>query len=323
MAGATLARASVDFTARDARFQRVSSNVARRVKGLGRGFARLAVLATGAFALAGITGGAFGLVKAAGDAEESENRFRAVFKNLADDAAVWGDATAKAIGRSKIAIRDGLATFQGFFVGMEFGRSDAAELSKAMVALSIDFASFNNITDDEALGRFISALSGSGEVLDRFGINIKQAALQQELLRMGIKGSLQSVGEQAKAVARLNIIMRAMGEQGAVGDAEKTAGSYTNTLKAFKSAVKDTAAELGAELLPAATAILVRMRESVPAVADFARGVIDMAKKVIGWFKAIQQALTVAFTVMFVVADRWKDVFKIAGLSAAADIVRL
>lgn len=51
---------------------------------------------------------------------------------------------------------------------------------------------------------------------------------------MGVRKSWTEVTEQEKALARLNIIARAMGDQGAIGDAVKTAGSFTNQMKRLR-----------------------------------------------------------------------------------------
>jgi hypothetical protein len=110
-------------------------------------------------------------IKLASDAQESLNKFRSVFKEQADAAEQFAQGLASSVGRSVNEIRDGMSSFQGFFVGLGFGAERSRELSQQLQALSIDFASFHNLTDQEAMERFISALSGSSEVLDRFGIN--------------------------------------------------------------------------------------------------------------------------------------------------------
>jgi hypothetical protein len=210
-------------------------------------------------------------IKAASAAEETQSRFEQVFRDQAAAAGRFADAVAEAVGRSRYAIRDALSTFQSFFTGMGFDAAKSRELSQQLQSLALDFASFHNIADDEAVGRFISALSGSSEVLDRFGINIKQAALQQELLRMGIRKSWQEVTEQEKALARLNVITRAMGDQGAVGDAVRTAGSFANRMKALKGQLHDTAVEIGRGLLPAVTPLVRKVAAAAKAFADWAR----------------------------------------------------
>lgn len=191
-------------------------------------------------------------VKVAADAEETANKFDAVFREGAPGVRRWAEDLADAVGRQRQQLEETLSGFQAFFVGLGFGATQAEEMSKKMQTLAIDFASFNNLADAEASQRFISALAGSSEVLDRFGINTKQAALNQELLSRGIEGGIFKASEQEKAISRLNIIYRAMGEQGAIGDAIRTQDSMANQFKRLLADVKDLAIQLGETFMPIA-----------------------------------------------------------------------
>jgi hypothetical protein len=234
--------------------------------------AALGTIGTGMMKISAAVLTPFGLtVRAAADAQESLSRFEQVFKDQADAAAKFADDLAESVGRSEYEIRDALATFQSFFVGLGFGGAESRKLSQRLQSLALDFASFNNITDDEAIQRFISALSGSGEVLDRFGINIKQAALKQELLRMGLRKSWTAVTEQEKAMARLNIIARAMGDQGAIGDAERTSESFTNQMRRLRGQLRDTAVDLGTALIPVLTELAGDLQDVIGSVRDWAK----------------------------------------------------
>jgi hypothetical protein len=208
-------------------------------------------------------------VKVAADAEETASKFNAVFKEGAPAMRQWAEDVAKAVGRSRFEIENTLSSFQAFFIGMGFGAGQAEEMSKKMQTLAIDFASFNNLSDAEASQRFISALSGSSEVLDMFGINIKQAALGAELLNMGMTKSVTQATEQEKALARLNIIFKAMGQQGAIGDAIRTQGSMANQFKRLLSDVKDLAVELGQTFMPIAKALVVWLVEIAKASKEW------------------------------------------------------
>ena len=216
--------------------------------------------------VAGIVGGAFAvaeikrfgqeLLNASKDAEETRNKFNQVFGNLNQQAKKFTNDLARSVGRSTIQIKEGITTFQSFAVGLGFGRKKALKMSKALQTMSIDFASFNNISDGEAQRRFISAMSGSAEVLDKFGINIKAAALEQELLNMGIDEGVNQASEMQKAQARLNVIMESMTEQGALGDAVRTSEAYANKLKRLDGKVKDLKASVGDQLKPAMTTLV-------------------------------------------------------------------
>lgn len=205
-------------------------------------------------------------IKLAGDAQESLSRFQAVFGDQTEAANKFAEATAKAVGRSSIDIKDGLSSFQAFFVGLGFGGKESRKFSEQLATLAIDFASFNNMADAEAQQRFISALSGSSEVLDMYGINIKQSALEQQLLAQGVKKAWTEVTEQEKAIARLNIIMKSMGDQGAVGDAVRTGGSLANQLKRLQGTLKDSAIAIGNVLVPAAASFVAKINSVVQSV---------------------------------------------------------
>lgn len=285
--GIRAGRAFVELFADDSRLVRGLRRAEKRLRAFGdriRNFGlKLAGVVSAAVAPLGLLA-----IRAASDAQESLSRFEAVFKDQAKAAGQFADALAQSVGRSKIEIRDALATFQSFFVGLGFGGSESRKLSQTLQSLALDFASFHNLTDDEAVGRFISALSGSGEVLDRFGINIKQAALEQELLRMGIRKSWTEVTEQEKALARLNIIMGAMGDQGAVGDAVRTAGSFANQMKRLRGQLRDTAVEIGQALLPVVTPLVTKAAE--------------VAKRFGQWISENRQLVATVFKVAAAVA---------------------
>jgi len=259
--GIRAGRAFVELFADDSRLVRGLRRAEKKLRAFGGSIRNFGLKLAGAVSAVVAPLGAL-TIRAAADAQESLSRFEQVFKDQAEAAGSFADEVAKSVGRSKFAIRDALANFQSFFVGLGFDPGKSRELSQTLQTLALDFASFNNLSDEEAIQRFIAALSGSGEVLDRFGVNIKQAALQQELLRMGVRKSWTEVTEQEKALARLNIIMRSMGDQGAVGDAVRTAGSFTNQMKRLRGQVRDTAVSIGQALLPIVTPLVAKVAEA-------------------------------------------------------------
>lgn len=230
----------------------------------------------GAAAAAGIGAPFIAAIKHASDAQESLSRFKQLFGEQTAAASAFADNLAKAVGRSSLDIKNGLGTFQSFFVGLGFGGEQSRQLSQQLQALSIDFASFNNLSDGEALERFIAALSGSSEVLDKFGINIKQVALQEQLLEMGVKKAWTEVTEQEKAMARLAIIAEAMGDQGAIGNAARTSGSFANQMKALNAQIKDLAVQIGDALLPIVTPLVGQATKIVAQFAEWAKHNADL-----------------------------------------------
>ena len=105
-------------------------------------------------------------------------------------------------------------------------------------------------------------MSGSSEVLAKYGINTKEAAVSQEALNNGWDPS--ALTEQQKAMARLAIIAKTLGEQGAIGDAAKTAGSFANVLKKLRASAIDMGTAIGRQLLPPLTAAAARLSRTRP-----------------------------------------------------------
>lgn len=264
--------------------KRMFSSFAGGITALGQGMMRVGVLAIQAGA---VIGSAFLYpIKAAGDLMETTSKFEAVFGESAAKIKEWGDEYAKQVGRSQSDTMAALSTFQAFFSGLGVGGEEAAEFSKQLTSLSVDFASFHNLSDAEAMQRFISALSGSGEVLSMFGVNIMQAALDQKLLQMGFKKSTSGATELQKVMARMAIIKESMGRQGAVGDAIKTAGSFSNQMKKLSGEIQNTAEAIGGALLPIVTPLVTKLASGASKVAEWAKDnhalIVSIAKVAAG-----------------------------------------
>jgi hypothetical protein len=220
--------------------------------------------AIGAFSAGFVGTQVFGVVKGlanmAGEAEKTELRFKRVFGAMSTSVSMFSSKLATDLGRVETDVKSGMVSFQAFFQGLGFGGKEAAGMSAKMQALSFDLASFFNIEDENAQKRFLAALAGSPEVLDQFGINLKQAALQTELYSMGIKSTVQNTDELTKTQGRLNIIMRAMTSNGIVGDAERTMDTWSNTINRTWSEIKNLGIAIGTMLLPVLKGFMMVVR---------------------------------------------------------------
>ena len=203
-------------------------------------------------------------INLASDAQETFNKFGAVFREQTTAADEFAKTLAGQTGRSVHDLRDAMAAFGSSAVGLGFDRSEAREMSEQLTALAVDMASFHNLDTEDAFNRMRSAMAGSSEVLDRFGINIRASAL-------ATKGITSSSTEAEKAMARLQIIAETLGEQGAIGDAARTADQFANASRALITQLKDLAIEIGTTLLPAAEAVVNTLRPVVAVVAAWVK----------------------------------------------------
>jgi hypothetical protein len=82
-------------------------------------------------------------------------------------------------------------------------------MSKRLVTLAGDLASFNNVDPAEALDALRSGLTGETEPLKRFGVNINQAALNAKALSLGLVKSSADMGKVRVAQLRLTVAQAA------------------------------------------------------------------------------------------------------------------
>lgn len=229
---------------------RFSKGISKAKSSLGglTSYAKRAVLGLGAVAAAALVPA----IKVASDLEETMNKFNVVFGESSSEVKAWGDGFAGTVGRSKLQIADFLASSQDLFVPLGFEPGAAEKMSKNITALAVDLASFNNMQDTDTLRDLQAALTGSGEVMKKYGVIVSEAAVKQQALSMGFDP--KNLTEQQKVMARMQIIME--GTTAAQGDATRSAGSFANQMKALKATFSDTAAEIGGVFLPVATSAL-------------------------------------------------------------------
>jgi hypothetical protein len=203
-------------------------------------------------------GVAFGAIigyatKAASDASETANAFQVAFGKLTPQAQKFAKSYSASVGRATAETQGNMAKTQLVLTGIGIAADQALGLTEAIQRRSVDIGSLWNVEDAEAYQAILSGIAGEAEPLKKFGVALNDAALKQELLRLGFKGNAQQAPEAAKAIARLNIIMKASAS--ADGDAIKTKDGLANSVKSAKAEFQNAAVELGQQFLPLATEV--------------------------------------------------------------------
>jgi len=234
---------------------KVSGSMGKMGSAAKMGFAKIAVAAVAAAAAV------YGLVKAikatvmlASDATEVDNKFNVVFKTVGTKLNPVLDDMAKTLGRSRNELKSFVANTGDLLKPLGYTEDAAAGMSTQIVQLGVDLASFNNKADADVINDLHAALTGSGEVMKKYGVVVNETAVKAELATMGFKGMESSASEAAKAQARWNIILR--GTTDAQGDAERSSGSFANLMKRLWGLLKDIGAKVGTLFIPALEAIV-------------------------------------------------------------------
>lgn len=167
---------------------------------------------------------------------------------------------------------------QGVFMSMAQGMGVASDkaytMSQGLTQLGYDLASFFNISNDEAMQKLQSGLSGEIEPLRRLGYDLTEARLQQEAYNLGISESVSNMTQAEKAMLRYEAIMNQV--SWAQGDMAKTISSPSNMLRVLQDNVSTAARSIGNVFLPMLQAILPVAIAAAKVVATLANMLADL-----------------------------------------------
>ena len=233
-----------------------------------RGFKRVArgigdIKASAVIAVAAVEGLAIGLkkiIEVASDIEETANKFGAVFGAASKEVQTGLADIASRTGATNLQLQT-MAANIGALIKPALGSAEAAgKMSVGIAELALDIASFNNVSADDAIIALRSGLIGSAEPLQRFGVDTRIAALEQEALRQGISQSVKEMTEGQRVALRYAAIQRQLGVQGATGDATRTALDFANASRNLGDAMKETAGIIGTFFLKSVGGLVNKMR---------------------------------------------------------------
>ena len=256
--------------------KKILKKIGKRMQALGASMARIGKKAAmmGAAILA-----AFVVpIKAAASMQEVMSKFEVVFGAATDSVEKFGIALANRLGRSKKQMLEFLAGAQDLLVPLGLSVPVATNMSKAIAELAVDLASFNEKTDEMAFNDLQSALTGSGEVMKKYGVVLNETTVKQELFNMGIDP--KNATNAQKVLARYAVIVR--GVSNAQGDATETAGSFSNQIKRMRGLFSDAMVEMGNAVLPVATKLVNMLNSVLTIVGQLSKDFPGATKAVAG-----------------------------------------
>lgn len=211
--------------------------------------ARGAAAAFGAaFAAVKVTDFIGSAIDAASDLQESLSKSGVVFGTYASQVDNWARGAAQAFGLSRQEATEAAATFGNMFDAMGLTQGVSVNMSKSVVELAADLASFNNIDISDAIERLRSGLLGEQEAVERLGINMSETRLKAKALEMGMGDGKKVLDATSKAQAAYAIILE--DTTNAQGDFVRTSGGLANQQRIVNAEWQNAKADLGEGLLP-------------------------------------------------------------------------
>jgi murein DD-endopeptidase MepM/ murein hydrolase activator NlpD len=273
-------------------------------------------------------------ISAASDLNEEMNKARVVFRGSEADILSWSKTTAGALGISRQEALATASVFGNMLVPMGYARDTAEQMSKRLVTLAADMASFNNADPSEVLEALRSGLAGEVEPLRRFGVQLSDARERQVLMAAGVKDLGATLLPQQRTWAAYQLILRDTAD--AQGDFARTSGGLANQQRILHAQIQNLEAGIGKALLPTVKNVTTgitawlsksenqeRVQKDVTEAVDAARDafgaiatVIGTVNKVTGGLKQTIELL-IGLSVASKVAGWTREFTLLAGSSAA------
>jgi hypothetical protein len=213
--------------------------------------------------------------KFAADANESLSKLEAVFGDRAGAINEWIKELRESVPATTAEIQDLVSGTQDLLVPLGMADAEAEEMTKSIVTLAGDLASFNNIPVDEALAKIRSGLVGQYEPLLQFGVALNAGKVKAEAFKQGIGDGKRELTASERALVSYQLILD--GTSKAHGDAAKTKDSDANALKFLAKETKELATVMGQSLLPAITPIVSGLKDAAKAAQSMSpamRGIV-------------------------------------------------
>jgi hypothetical protein len=197
----------------------------------------------------------------ASNLQEAQAKVTAVFGDQAKGILAWSKTTSAAIGISSRSALDAVGTYGNLFQAFGITRVESAKMSKTLVELAADIASFSNVPIQEVIDALRSGLSGETEPLKRHGVALTEDRLKQEARNLAIYDGVGALNAAQKAEAAYALILR--DTVLAQGDVARTAGGLANQKKFLAAQVEDLSGTFGAVLLPVMVNVVGVIRNQV------------------------------------------------------------
>ena len=238
-----------------------------------------------AFSVAGAASFVKDCVSVASEVEEMQNKFDVVFQGMTDEVEAWAQSYSDAIGRNKNDIKTYLADQQNLLVGFGMTRQEGAELSKQMTTLALDLASFANLDETAAVNNMTKAVMGESEAAKALGAVLNDDTRARAMQAMGLSGTYEKLDQLTKMQVNYNAILAQSPD--AIGDCERSLGSYKSTVVQFQSKLKEIKTLVGQFFMPTFQKVISFGAKGVTVLRDGVQKLNDFAAKIGGAEKII------------------------------------
>lgn len=148
--------------------------------------------------------------------------------------------------------------YQATFAQMASSMGDTSEtalkLSNVLTMIGSDLASVRNMDFEDVWQDMASGLAGMSRAMDKYGINIRNANMQQELYNLGINTSISNLSQADKTILRTIILLN--NSKYAWADLSNTINQPANQIRMLQANFASLGRTIGSLFIPILQTVL-------------------------------------------------------------------
>lgn len=227
----------------------------------------------------------------ASDLAEVQNVVDVTFGSATEAINSWSKECLAAYGMNEVSAKRYAGTIGAMLKSSGLAGDAIVGMSKDMVGLAGDMASFYNLDLETAFEKIRSGISGETEPLKQLGINMSVANLEAYALSQGITTAYNEMSQAEQVMLRYNYLMSTTAD--AQGDFARTQDSYANQTRLLSESWLEFTGVMAEQLLPVLTTIVSWLNNLVAFLTENA----DMVSAVLVGLATTVGILAVAWVV--------------------------
>lgn len=227
----------------------------------------------------------------ASDLAEVQNVVDVTFGSATEAINSWSKECLAAYGMNEVSAKRYAGTIGAMLKSSGLAGDAIVDMSKDMVGLAGDMASFYNLDLETAFEKIRSGISGETEPLKQLGINMSVANLEAYALSQGITTAYNEMSQAEQVMLRYNYLMSTTAD--AQGDFARTQDSYANQTRLLSESWLEFTGIMAERLLPVLTTIVSWLNNIVAFLTENA----DMVSAVLVGLATTVGILAVAWVV--------------------------
>lgn len=229
----------------------------------------------GAIAVDQIVQAGKAVVNAASDQEQALGAMQSVFKDYSDEMDAFGKTTAENLGISRSEFAQLSAVTGSMLKNAGVPLDEVASSTQSLTERAADMAAMFGGTVPDAMNAINSALKGERDPIEKYGVSLKETAVQAKAVEMGLVDAEGKATDYGKAMATQALIMEQSAD--AQGTFARESGTLAGQQAVLGAQFKDLQADIGTALLPVIVKLATILKDLVTFVKNNSSWLLPLA----------------------------------------------